>query len=256
MSRNMKKRQDQIMEEIKRKKFITILDLVDILHYSESTVKRDLIHLEKDGLIRRTRGGAIFVDEEKVDIPYLLKINAFQHDEKKSIIAKKCESLIEDDMVLFIDSSSTCLHLVDILKKFKGIQIITNGLMSAFVFSERTPASVYCIGGKIESKKLTINSPKAHSDIENYSADLSFISCRGCNLLQGATELTEGESYIKRGFRKQSQRVALLVDSEKIETSFMHKSLDFQDIDYVVSDGEFSETWQHDFMKKDVKIIE
>lgn len=37
---------------------------MEFVNYSEATVKRDLVELEKEGLVRRTRGGAMIIDNK------------------------------------------------------------------------------------------------------------------------------------------------------------------------------------------------
>lgn len=238
---NQQERQNQIIQLLKEKKYVTTYELVQFLHFSESTIKRDLINLEKDGLIRRTRGGAIIIDNNKIDIPYLMKLTNINNDKVKQHLGSICEQLIQDDMVLFIDSSSTCLHLINILSKFKGLKIITNGLVTASVISEYIDADVIIIGGKIVKKRWTINGSSAIFDIEKYNADLAFISCRGYSIDNGATETTEGEAYIKQAFRRQAKEVVLVFDETKYNKNFMYQSLSNKDIDYVVTNASFDQ---------------
>lgn len=54
-----KERFFRILELLDHKSFITIQELMEVLNASKSTVNRDLIELEKQGLIQRERGGAI-----------------------------------------------------------------------------------------------------------------------------------------------------------------------------------------------------
>ena len=46
-------RQQQIVNHLKVNQFATVADLIDLVNYSEATVKRDLVLLEESGLIRR-----------------------------------------------------------------------------------------------------------------------------------------------------------------------------------------------------------
>lgn len=50
-------RQIKIVNHLKSASFLRTTELVDLLNYSDATIKRDLVELEKKGLIRRTRGG-------------------------------------------------------------------------------------------------------------------------------------------------------------------------------------------------------
>ena len=57
-----KERKFRIMNILNEKSFVTIVELMEDLNVSKSTVTRDLIELEKDGIIQRERGGAIKVE--------------------------------------------------------------------------------------------------------------------------------------------------------------------------------------------------
>lgn len=229
-------RQTKIVNYLKSESFMKTVDLVDLLNYSEATIKRDLIELEKKGLIRRTRGGAMIIDRHKVDVPYLMKMDKFNDEKEKSRMAEVARNLISDDSVLFIDSSSTALHLVHYLHKFEGLQVVTNGVVTASLLSEYTTASVNILGGSIVPKRFTINGSKAFNDALTYNADLAFVSCRGFDFSVGATESTEGEALIKQAFRKQAKKIVLMVTNDKINHKFLHQSLECSDIDYLLTD--------------------
>ncbi len=145
-------RQQKIVNHLKSNQFVRITDLIDLVNYSEATIKRDLVSLEKSGLIRRVRGGAMLVDNQKIDVPYLMKINQLDEETEKRKIADIASSLIKDDMVLFLDSSTTSLHLIRNLGRYEGLQIITNGVITAAMLSEFTSAKISIVGGTIVQK--------------------------------------------------------------------------------------------------------
>ncbi|MGL9800704.1 DeoR family transcriptional regulator [Enterococcus sp. DIV1317a] len=227
------------MNYLKNNQFARVTDLIELVNYSEATIKRDLVCLEKSGLIRRVRGGAMLVDNRKIDVPYLMKITKLEETEKRKI-ADTASSLIRDDMILFLDSSTTSLHLVRNLARFDGLQIITNGIVTAAMLSEYTTAKVSVLGGAIVPKRATINGSKAYNVALSYYADLAIMSCRGLDFSQGVTETHEGEAMVKKAFRKQSDRLAVLVTQQKIAHKFMHQSIAFHEIDYLVTSKELT----------------
>ena len=136
MLNEVENRQQEIVNYLKNNQFARVTDLIELVNYSEATIKRDLVFLEKSGLIRRVRGGAMLIDNRKIDVPYLMKITKLEEETEKRKIADTASSLIRDDMVLFLDSSTTSLHLVRNLARFDGLQIITNGIVTADMWSE------------------------------------------------------------------------------------------------------------------------
>ena len=83
MLKIIEERQQIIINHLKIVQFSRIQDLIELVKYSEATVKRDLIELEKKGLVRRTRGGAMIIDNQKIDLPYLMKIINFNEQDNK-----------------------------------------------------------------------------------------------------------------------------------------------------------------------------
>lgn len=152
MLNEVENRQQEIVNYLKNNQFARVTDLIELVNYSEATIKRDLVFLEKSGLIRRVRGGAMLIDNRKIDVPYLMKITKLEEETEKRKIADTASSLIRDDMVLFLDSSTTSLHLVRNLARFDGLQIITNGIVTAAMLSEYTTAKVSVLGGAIVPK--------------------------------------------------------------------------------------------------------
>ncbi|KLV25453.1 DeoR/GlpR transcriptional regulator [Niallia circulans] len=250
-----KERQDKIVNHLKVENFMKTTDLVELLNYSEATIKRDLIELENQGLIRRTRGGAVIIDRRKIDIPYLMKVDKFNDDKEKERMAKLAKELIQNDMNLFIDSSSTALHLVHQLNKFEGLQVITNGVITASLLSEYTSAKVNILGGSIVPKRFTVNGSKAYHDALTYNVDLAFVSCRGFDFSVGATETTEGEALIKQSFRKGAKEVVLMVTHDKLNQKYLHQSLNCSDIDYMIVDKPLSKIELEDLQKHKISVL-
>lgn len=255
MLKIIEERQQIIINHLKIVQFSRIQDLIELVKYSEATVKRDLIELEKKGLVRRTRGGAMIIDNQKIDLPYLMKIINFNEQDNKHKLAEKAKDLINDDMVIFIDSSTTTLHLIKMLAKFEGLQIITNGVLTASLLSEFTDAHINILGRTVIKKRNTINGSKAFNDALTYYADISFVSCRGFDLKEGATETTEGEALIKQAFRRNSKHLVLLVTDEKFNNKYIHKSLSLQDVDTIITDYKLTQDSINLLQKNNIKWL-
>lgn len=50
-------RQEQILEILETRGYVTVRYLVDRLHYSSATINRDLNKMQTLGLVKRTYGG-------------------------------------------------------------------------------------------------------------------------------------------------------------------------------------------------------
>lgn len=230
-------RHAQIVKHVTAQGFTSVSELAEITHYSVATIKRDLAALEHQGAVRRTRGGAAPVLVDKLDLPYFMKLTKTASEKNKEIVAGLAQHMIHDDMTIVLDSSTTCLHLIGRLSKFKGLHVITNGVITASMLSEQTDAEVCVLGGVVTSMHQTINGAKAYNDMLSYSADLALLSCRGFDYHHGASEVAEGEALVKQAMRRQSTEVALLAVTDKIPKRFTYQSLRCSDIDCLITDA-------------------
>ena len=65
----IEERQDEIVKYIDKVEKATIEEIIELLKISKSTVRRDLIDLERKNLIIRTRGGALKKKYSTFSIP-------------------------------------------------------------------------------------------------------------------------------------------------------------------------------------------
>ncbi|MBW4806518.1 DeoR family transcriptional regulator [Loigolactobacillus coryniformis] len=78
-------RQEQILDILKATKYISLEYLINHLHYSDSTIRRDLRKLEKLGLIKYSTGGVTLIKEDLKENPLVLKSDI--NKEQKKYIA-------------------------------------------------------------------------------------------------------------------------------------------------------------------------
>lgn len=116
-------RRGNILEIIESKGFVSLQELIDELGASESTVRRDLEHLDRNGQIRRTRGGAAYIGES---------LTAFDDRRQKAVsekqrIGRAAAELIESGETIILDGGTTTLEVARHLAG-KSLQVVTNSL--------------------------------------------------------------------------------------------------------------------------------
>ena len=148
------KRKRFIVEKLKATEQVEVVDIVDAFQVSAITARRDLIQLEKEGLLVRTHGGAIISQQQTS------KKKLFSYDEKvvinrerKEYIAKLAMGLIDDGDVIFIDSGSTLFNLAAHLKDFNNLTVITNSLPVASELLGHPNIRNNLVGGEIDHER-------------------------------------------------------------------------------------------------------
>src|SRR5580658_635084 len=82
--------------------FVDLDMLCRELDTSESSVRRDLVQLESEGVLRRVYGGAMAAREHGLDFDW----QSTRHAEEKRLIAAKTAGLIEDRQTVILDGGS------------------------------------------------------------------------------------------------------------------------------------------------------
>lgn len=183
---------------------------------SSMTARRDLAILEKEGYLRRTRGGAMLpmrVGQE----------DSFQHrleqaaDAKRRLAAAAVEMLADGDSV-FIDSSTTAYHAARlIVEEGRKATILTNSIPAMDVFKSRHAhnAELIGIGGSLRKLTLSFVGPNAVSSISEHFADKVFMSIKGLAPGGYLTDPDALEAEVKRTMIKRAGRSVLLLDGSK-----------------------------------------
>ena len=60
----MSERQKLILNRLHKQGSVNVVDLVELCHTSESTIRRDLAELDEQGLLKRVHGGATLIPKE------------------------------------------------------------------------------------------------------------------------------------------------------------------------------------------------
>ena len=244
-------RQQQIMTLIKEKHFCKYSVLAKELFVSESTIRRETLKMETQGLLKRTLGGITEIEVPE-DVPYDYSVT--QNLKEKRQLAHKAKSIIKPGMSLLIDSSTTCHVFLREISDIDNLYIVTNGLLTALEASKQASWQVSIIGGNLNSRLRNTSGTKAIQDLENYHADCCVFSCRGITN-QGATDANENEAYMKRAFAKHSDNIMLLVDSTKLEKKQLYVSTRLDKLDYLACDKELPSDLNDVMIKNSVKLL-
>lgn len=228
-------RHQRILETIESNGAISVKALTKLLYVSEATVRRDLSELEKSGMLKRTRGGAepaIFVNRQ---IPLYIRENL--DSAAKNEICKKAAELISDGDTIFIDGSSTVLHLVNHISRLKDITVVTYSIRAAELIA-RNHIKTYCVGGLIMENSLVCIGQKAIDAAEGFNVDICFLSCKGLSLDGRFTDTSEEETAIRRAFMKNAKKTIFLMTNNKLGHSYLHTLCHADKVDSLISDGD------------------
>ncbi|MDO5732637.1 MAG: DeoR/GlpR family DNA-binding transcription regulator [Eubacteriales bacterium] len=224
-----------IIQILKHERVSSTENLVSKLYFSRSTLRRVLIQMEDEGLVRRSHGRVELVDPSRHENPANRRFEV--HQDEKLQVSKKALPLIRNGMVIFLDSSSTIYRLSGFLKEFEDLKIITNGLHVAMNLRNLRRSEIYICPGRIRPGSTSVIGEIAVDFIDSFHADLAIFSCKSIDP-RGGYEGDSSQAMIKMLMARQSKETALLFDHHKIHEKGYYRSFTFPDINYLVCDCE------------------
>ena len=224
------KRQNNIMELLKTEKEMTVKELCAMLYCSPATVRRDLVELEKKGLVKRSFGGVLINDSFFDQQP--LSVRGVNNVAAKQRLCAKAARLIKEGETVFIDASSTTYFLASYLKDIPDVTVITNNPHLNIVLSQMNVTN-YCTGGRMLNSSIALVGSEAESFVSGIRADSFFFSARGfCNGL--ICDSSKDERDIKIAMLKNSSRRYFMCDGSKLNCSYPYVIANEASVDGII----------------------
>lgn len=213
-------RKEKILELLSKNKTVSMQKFVSELGVSESTLRRDLIALEEDGLLTRVHGGATMTKDIGKEQKMSQKENLNQVAKVK--IAEYASSLIQPDIQIYVDAGTATLELIRVLPNDINIHLVTNGVDQALLALQRG-IEVTLLGGTVKPNTHAIAGMTAYKQLEKMNFAYSFMGMNGLSETQGLTTTNIDEATIKEAAMAQSRKIRILMDDSKINQVYEFK---------------------------------
>ncbi len=227
-------RQEEILEILNKNKSATVDYLAEKLYVSGATIRRDLRAMENQGMIIRSHGGAMPFKSSSVEEAFVVREQKDAGAKRK--IASLAVRLIKNGESVFADSSSTAGYVMGLLTDFTSLTVTTTGIRNATILSSTDRVKTYIAGGFVENHSNSITGTDTMDYISRIHADIAILSCTGLSLEMGFNDASIEQAKLKQCMRKNSNKVAMLVDSTKFNKSFMCHDFFFDDVDYLITE--------------------
>lgn len=230
------KRHALILERLKREGAAGIQELADAVGASPSTIRRDLEHLEKQGALERTHGGALLQGAERATFEPEVAIAAqLQRREKDAIAAAVADGLRPGQSVIF-DASTTVLAVARaVAARRLPLTAVTNSLAIAQVLADSSDIHLVMPGGTVRPGSLTLVGRPGEDFLRTIHADVALL---GTHAITGTilTETSLEVAAMKRAMITAARRVIVLADSSKFTAPSFCTICDVADIHEIVTD--------------------
>ncbi|EJQ38963.1 hypothetical protein IEC_01921 [Bacillus toyonensis] len=244
-------RREKILELLSTDGRVIVKDLAERFDMSIDSIRRDLSIMEKDGLLKRTHGGAI----ELTRVRNLAAEPAKRYSDSsiyEDTIARVAVSYIKEGDSIFIGGASVHNAMLKYLPEV-SFTVITNSIEIAGYLREYKNIDTYLIGGKVKPSG-NITDTLASELISRFSIDLYFSTGGGISL-QGISTATPEVAYFSKRVSGIARRNICLVPHNKLGIDCFIRGESLKEIDIIITDEEASKETVQDFEKQGKQVI-
>jgi DeoR family transcriptional regulator, carbon catabolite repression regulator len=240
-----------ILDHLKKYKRISIDDICEQFSVSRDTARRDLVKLDEQGSIVRTRGGAILSGLSKDISSYEQRLKLVP--EAKKDIAKRAVSLIRDFDYIILDASTTVEFVAEYLHT-KQNTIVTNSIQIASTLTKNETVTIHLLGGQLHRSQQYIYGAAAIEMLRNYHVDKLFLGA--CGITQsGLSSPYEEEGLLVKEMIQRADQVIVLADQSKFGKQMFYNVCPLEDIDIIVTDCFPDEELKNVFQQYEVELL-
>lgn len=236
-------RQRHIISTVVADGSVTVSSLSRRFAVSESTIRRDLQVLDRNGELVRTHGGAVSAGPltgghaaseglPPAEVPYAMWSGA--HLDLKERVAPAAASLVADGEVVLLDIGTTTALVARELRG-RDVTVITSNLGVLDELRGDDSVRLVLLGGVVRRNYQTLVGSLTVGALEQVSADVAFLSCTGVRANGRVVDNMAVEVPIKKSLIEAADRVVLLATEAKFPGTGSLRVCSLTDVDVLVT---------------------
>ncbi|MBD3003183.1 MULTISPECIES: DeoR/GlpR family DNA-binding transcription regulator [unclassified Streptomyces] len=235
-----RKRHAKIVESLRSTGVASVRELAENLQVSESTIRRDLTLLDRNGELLRTYGGAALTPHgvaeaagaEVDETPFDLVIS--RDEALKEAIAEEAVKLVEDDSVIVLDIGTTPLAIARRLRG-RPVTVITSSLPVLDVLRDDDAVRLVMLGGVLRRNYQSLVGSLTEQALRQVSADLLFLSCTGVRPNGHVVDNMAVEAPLKQAMIETAGKVVLVAVETKFPGTGSLRVCSLSDVDVLIT---------------------
>lgn len=246
-------RREAIVRLVRDQGLVRVEDLAERFKVSSVTIRNDLNYLDNKGLLLRSHGGAMALDEAVKEMPFADKgsVNITQ----KAAIGAAAAELVNDGESIILDSGTTTQHLARHLAHNHNLVVMTNGLNVANELVRADGIEIMMTGGTLRAKSHSFFGSQAEDALRQYRFDKLFLGADGFDLVAGLTTHFDREASLNRVMCDIASEIILLVDSSKFGRKGYHFIRSFAAFHTLVTDKGIPADYMAGLQRQGVRVI-
>jgi DeoR/GlpR family transcriptional regulator of sugar metabolism len=244
-------RRDEIAHRLAHGQPVVAAALAVEFNISEDAIRRDLRALAAKGLCRRVYGGALPITPTSA--PMAARMDEAR--ERKAALARAAVTLIQPGELLFLDSGSTNLALVEVLPEDSELIVATNSIDIAAAVLHRSDLPLIMIGGAVDPAVGGCVDASAVQSVSQMNIDRCFIGSCAISSKGGISAFSLSDATFKRAVLAASARSAVLATTDKFTTRAAHRVTAIGTIECVVVENDLPRAERASLSKAGPKVL-
>lgn len=206
------------------------------LDVSTETIRRDLVMLDRVGLLERVHGGATATLAQPVGDEAPFSKRSGQENEAKRRMGISAATLVRPGQTIAIDIGTSAVCVARALPRdFSGI-VATNSLLVAAELADRPNLQLLVSGGKIRAGDLALSNATTNAFFADLYPDIAFLGSGGIDETVGLTDFHFDEVTTRKIIIANSTRSFVLADATKFGRIARHRVASFEQIAGLITD--------------------
>lgn len=233
----IEERHQAILDTIAQMGRISIVQIQEKFDVSLDSARRDLRILEEKGLLKRTHGGAIPIQQVNACPPRYRDMKNMEVFENYDAIAKKAAEFVVENDVIYLTGGSVGFLMLKYLPKDIPYKIVVNSVTLAEEFKYWNNVEVFITGGKMRLHGTTsLVDSLATAFVKNLHFDKCFLTGAGYSAAFGFSNGTDETATFQRTVVENSRQSILLMPNHKIAFNAFVKVCDADRFDVLITD--------------------
>ncbi|RVU14962.1 DeoR/GlpR family DNA-binding transcription regulator [Methylobacterium oryzihabitans] len=209
------RRHGEILRRLAEDGHISVEEMAARFSVSRETIRRDLKALAGRGQLAIVHGGAT----RRADEP-ALAVRREDNPAGKAAIGRAAAGLVEDGMVVLLDSGSTTLAVAQALAApdrapWQGLTVCTNSLSIGLVLCRVPGIRLHLLGGEVNGADEAAFGTEGIAALARFRADLAFIGVGGVSDSGDLTDFAVLPTQLRAAMLGAAARGFVVVDRTK-----------------------------------------
>lgn len=208
--------------------------LCKVFDVSMNTVRRDVADLLKRGTVEKVYGGVCAKKSgEQTLTPF--DVRKIAHEDAKIKIGSLAATLVNQGDIIFIDSGTTTLHMVNSLRDKQDLTVVTNNLEAINLLLPLNNVTVISLPGVLRRKTNSFTGTETARALRSYNIRLAFMASTGVTH-DGVTNSSIQEFDVKRAALEGCVHAILLLSANKFGEAGLMTYARLSDFEAVITD--------------------